>query len=340
MSARRELKPGPADPRTRRPQPFVGVHCETVATGTLLRATGCELSEPMLFGLGEALGFVFLNLASLPMPFLGGRSKPFALTQAACTNLGVVLHAEETSSKKKAWDSLERHLGESRPVGLQLDCFHLPYFERPPHFAGHFVAALRLLGDEIEVVDTVQQGSVQRLPRQALESARHARGPMSARARAYTILAERVVDLGQAALTAIRNNAKRYLTPDFGGMGARGLAKLARSLPTWLSKARSPAEDLLLAADLMERAGTGGGLFRNLYRDFLDEAAVSVAPKAKILTAARDGFARSSGHWTAIAELLARCARDGQVQHLVAASELCRAIAEEEVAAMTILARV
>ena len=55
---------------------FIGVHCETVATGTLLGAIGCELSEPMLFGLGEALGFVFLNLANFPLPFLGGRSKP------------------------------------------------------------------------------------------------------------------------------------------------------------------------------------------------------------------------------------------------------------------------
>ena len=135
---------------------FIGVHCETVATGTLLGAIGCELSEPMLFGLGEALGFVSLNLANFPLPFLGGRSKPFALTEAACANLGVVLHADETSSKTKAWGSLAKHLGESRPVGLQVDCFYLPYFERPPHFAGHFVAALRLVDDDVEVVDTVQ----------------------------------------------------------------------------------------------------------------------------------------------------------------------------------------
>jgi hypothetical protein len=67
-----------------------------------------------------------------------------------------VLHADETSSKTKAWGSLAKHLGESRPVGLQVDCFYLPYFERPPHFAGHFVAALRLVDDDVEVVDTVQ----------------------------------------------------------------------------------------------------------------------------------------------------------------------------------------
>lgn len=320
-------------------QPFIGVHCETVATGTLLRAIGCELSEPMLFGLGEALGFVFLNLTSLPLPFLGGRSKPFALTEAACANLGVVLHAEETSSKKKAWNSLEKQLSEARLAGLQLDCFYLPYFERPPHFAGHFVAALRILGDEVEVVDTIQQGSVQRVPRQALESARHVGGPMSAKARMYTLRGDSERDLGQVALTAIRNNAKRYLTPSFGGMGALGLAKLARSLPTWLSKATSSAEDLRLASDLMERAGTGGALFRNLYRDFLDEAAEVAPKKARVLSAARGHVARSAAHWTAMADMLVQCARDGRVQHLIAASELCRAIAEEEVDAMTILAR-
>jgi hypothetical protein len=38
-----------------RARPFSGVHCETVATGTLLRAAGFEVSEPMLFGLGEGL---------------------------------------------------------------------------------------------------------------------------------------------------------------------------------------------------------------------------------------------------------------------------------------------
>jgi hypothetical protein len=32
---------------------FEGQHCETTATGTLLKQLDIELSEPMLFGLGE-----------------------------------------------------------------------------------------------------------------------------------------------------------------------------------------------------------------------------------------------------------------------------------------------
>jgi hypothetical protein len=40
-------------------KPFEGQHCETTATGTLLRQLDIELSEPMLFGLGQGLGFIF-----------------------------------------------------------------------------------------------------------------------------------------------------------------------------------------------------------------------------------------------------------------------------------------
>ncbi len=34
---------------------------ETTATGSLLKQIGIELSEPMLFGIGEGLGFIFWN---------------------------------------------------------------------------------------------------------------------------------------------------------------------------------------------------------------------------------------------------------------------------------------
>ena len=37
-------------------KPYRGQHCETTATGTLLRQIGFELSEPMLFGIGKAQG--------------------------------------------------------------------------------------------------------------------------------------------------------------------------------------------------------------------------------------------------------------------------------------------
>lgn len=39
----------------------------------------------------------------------------------------------------------------------------------------------------------------------------------------------------------------------------------------WPSRSSNLEHDLCLTALLMERSGTGGALFRNLYRDFLKE---------------------------------------------------------------------
>lgn len=318
--------------------PFVGVHCETVATGTLLNALGCELSEPLLLGLGQAFGFVYLNLSSLPFGLIGGRNKPFALTGNACGHLGLDCRESQTSSVAKAWRQLEQDLAAGHPVGLQLDCFHLPYFANAPHFAGHFVAVTGLDDDRAEVVDTVQQGTRQQVPRTALQAARHAGGPMSAKARSYTITGEVTADLGVAALAAMRATASAYLAPDFGGMGAPGLAKLATAMPGWLGRSATPGEDLHLAADLIERAGTGGALFRTLYRDFLAEAAELVPGRADQILQARDRIAASAQLWTTIAHLLDQCAVDGSPAHLRQAASLCRPIADEEVAAMRVLA--
>lgn len=318
---------------------YAGVHCETVATGTLLLADGYEFSEPMLFGLGEGLGFVFLNLSSLPLPFLGGRIRPFDLTRNICRNLGVECIDVETTSKSKARAQLESKLQVGTPVGLQLDCYYLPYFHQAPHFAGHFVAALRMAVDEVVVADTIQQGSVQQVSRSALEQARFARGPMASKARSYTMRGGPTRELGDALRVALRNNAKSYLSPAFSGMGSLGISKLAKSLPQWLQKSKSPPDDLQLAALLMEKAGTGGALFRRLYRDFLDEAATHLPRQAPMLRVSRDEMAQAAQSWTGIANLLNQAAADGQMQHLIEAAALCHAISALEVSAMRRLAQ-
>jgi hypothetical protein len=320
-------------------RPFVGQHCETVATGTLLTAAGVELSEPMLFGLGEGIGFIFIKLSSLPLPFVGGRAKPFALTEALCKNLGLRCKTIETTSRLKAWMALEEPLRVGQPVGLQLDCFHLDYFSRPVHFAGHFVAAHGFDEREVLLVDTVAQGSLQRCARANLEKARFARGPMAAKARAWTILApdrKASFDAGlpTALRKAIRANALAYLSPAFKGASHLGILKLAESLPRWLELAKRPQQDLELAALLMERAGTGGSLFRNFYRDFLAEAREHLPGVHAKLSAAQRLFAESAGEWGAIAALIDSSARTLSAAPLHDAAERCRRVAAIEVAAM------
>lgn len=320
-------------------QPFVGQHCETVATGTLLTAAGLKFSEPMLFGLGEGLGFVFINLGSLPLPFVGGRSKPFALTVALCGNLGLKCHAVETASKSKAWATLEGPIRAGSPVGLQLDCYHLEYFSRPVHFAGHFVAAHGFDDREVLLVDTAQQGSSQRTSRDNLEKARFAKGPMAAKARAWTIAPpDRAPALEVALRKAIHANARQYLTPPFKGASHLGILKLADSLPGWLESAKAPAEDLAFSAMLMERAGTGGAVFRNFYRDFLVEACDHLGGARSKLMKAHGLFADSAREWTAIAASIETSGRTGEAVPLHDAAQRCRRVADIEVTAMRLLA--
>jgi len=325
---------------TSRFAPFVGQHCETVTTGTLLNAVGIGLSEPMLFGLGEGLGFITLNLKSLPLPFVGGRSRPFALTQALCANLGIQCRARESSSKTNAWKTLATSLEAGTPVGLQVDCFHLPYFTQAVHFAGHFVAAYGVERDEVLLVDTQQQGTLQRVPRAALEAARFARGPMAAKARAWTLEPGRKKpNLAAAIRKAIRANARAYLAPPFSGASYRGIEKLADSLPAWAQSARNPTEDFALASLMMERAGTGGALFRNFYRDFLEESREHLPRARPVLDTGRGLFAEAAVAWSEVARLIGAAARSAETA-LAEASALCRRIAVFEVDAMRALAKI
>jgi hypothetical protein len=104
---------------------------------------------------------------------------------------------------------------------------------------------------------------------------------------------------------------------------------------TCSERADSPA----VQPPLSLRAGTGGALFRNLYRDFLTEAADLVPSKANSITKARDEVARSAELWTSVACLLDHCAADGRARHLVEAALLCQPIAEHEVSAMQSLSQ-
>lgn len=317
--------------------PFVGQHCETVATGSLLGAAGVKLSEPMMFGLGEGLGFIYINLSSLPLPFVGGRTKPFALTTALCANLGAECQAIETTSKAKAWSSLEGPLTRGQPVGLQLDCYHLDYFSKPVHFAGHFVAAYGFDAKDVMLVDTAQQGSTQKASRKNLEAARFEKGPMAAKARSWTIGApKKPRDLREVTRKAIRANAREYLSPPFKGASYLGIGKLADSLPSWLEIAKNPAADLPLAALLMEKAGTGGSLFRNFYRDFLAEAQEHLGAKPA-LARAHAAFAESANEWAAVASGIESAGRAGEAKLLQDAATRCRRIATLEVDAMKAL---
>ncbi|WP_217196541.1 BtrH N-terminal domain-containing protein [Streptomyces buecherae] len=311
-------------------------HCETTTLGVLLRHEGLELSEPMLFGLGSGLGFVYWDSKAMDFPFLGGRVKPFELTRNLAAALGLELVVGETTSPRKAWQNVAASIDAGRPVGLQLDSYHLDYFRTKVHFAGHVVAMYGYDAQDAYLVDTAPQGGAVSTSLAGLAKARAERGPMAARHRSFTLTAPRDLAPPQDRIVpAIRACAHAFLNPPIANLGYRGIEKAAKQVPKWLQRGGHPHEDLARAAALMEKAGTGGALFRNLYWDFLAECAQYV--DSGHLRTGHGLYAEAAALWTRVAALIATAGESGDERSLVEAGSLLRELSRVERDAMRAL---
>jgi hypothetical protein len=316
---------------------FDGVHCETTATGTLLRQLRIELSEPMLFGLGEGLGYIFWNMRSMDFPFIGGRVKPDQLTQNIARNLHLELVVKETSSAQKAWNDIKALIDDGQSVGLKLDCFYLDYFSQPIHFAGHYVAMYGYDNQSAYLVDTNQQGGLVKTSLKSLSLARAAKGPMASRNLHFTLhQSSRSPDLKQSVLQAIRSNATDYINPPITNIGYKGVAKTATEIVKWFKNSRNIADEFRTTAMLMEKAGTGGALFRNLFRDFLHESFELL--KLDQLNEGYEAFAEIAGYWNEVSALFERAAETENFAYIQQSADILRTIAEKERKTMEMLA--
>ncbi|MGI5285765.1 BtrH N-terminal domain-containing protein [Nonomuraea polychroma] len=311
-------------------------HCETTALGVLLRHEGLDLSEPMLFGLGSGLSFIYWDAKSMEFPFLGGRVKPFDLTRNLAARLGLTLLIEETTSPRKAWENVSARIDAGRPVGLQLDCYHLDYFQSKVHFGGHVVAMYGYDEHHAYLVDTAQQGGAVRTSRTTLAMARAERGPMTARNRSFSItLPAHPLSWQDQIIPAIKACADAFLAAPIANLGHRGIEKAARQVPKWLLRTDEPERDLPQAALLMEKAGTGGALFRALYRDFLGEC-TGLIDDDDLRTGHRL-YAEAAALWADVATLIAKAGERGDAAYLEQAGVALHDLSRIERDAMRVL---
>lgn len=318
--------------------PFPGQHCETTATGSLLQYLGLTLSEPLLFGIGEGLAFIYWDQRGMELPFIGGRSKPDQITVRLAANLRLDLAVHETASPRLAWEHVRAWIDQGVPVGLKLDCFYLDYFTQKIHFAGHYVALYGYDAASAYLIDTQQQGGAVNVPLDSLAQARSAKGPMSSRNRSYTLsLPDTPPDLPAVIRSAIRRNAADYLAAPIANIGARGIEKTSREITKWPARGDISAA-LHSMAVIMERGGTGGALFRNLYRDFLGESLALIADPH--LETAYGQFCQIAPRWTEVAQLIGRAAQASPEAALAEAAALLRELAGAEKAALEELARI
>jgi len=318
-------------------EPFVGQHCETTATGTLLKRIGIELSEPMLFGLGEGLGFIFWNMKTMEFPLIGGRIKTDKLTENLCRSLKLSLDIKKTSSSNKAWKNVTETLETGNAVGLKLDCYHLDYFTAKIHFAGHYVAMYGHDDDFAYLIDTDQQGSMVKTRLENLALARSSKGPMSSPNLSYSISkTNSSPEIEEVVATAIHRNAVDFINPPITNFGYKGILKTSRVIKKWFAQSYNAQEEFHTTAMLMERAGTGGSLFRNLYRDFLEESSQLLSLPA--LKRAHQEFVDIAEQWKHVADLFEQASKSGKATFVDSAAEVLAELSVRERDTMTALA--
>ena len=316
--------------------PFVGQHCETTATGSLLNQLGIELSEPMLFGLGEGLGYIYWNMKFMDFPFIGGRVKPLALSKSLAKNLNLDLEIKETTSIKKAWSNVAENIQNGKAVGLQLDCYHLDYFKNKIHFAGHFVAMYGYDDEFSYLNDTKQQGGMVKTTLDNLEKARNEKGPMSAKNLMYVLTKnDKSFDIKKSIETAISNNVNEYLNPPIKNIGYKGILKTSVEIKKWFKNSKNIEYEFSTTAMLMERAGTGGSLFRKMYSDFLKESYELTGKES--YEKAYLAFVEIAGLWTEVSQLFDKASQAEDVVHINKASDILVNLSEREYSAMTLL---
>lgn len=313
--------------------PFSGEHCESTTLVNLLRQRDVRLSEPMVFGLGQGLSFIYWLTKRMDVPLLGGRVKPDLITANLASALGLDLRIRETASEKRALDDLVSQLDAGSLVGLKLDRYFLDYSSDEHHFAAHYVACTGYDADSFALVDTVEFGQ-RATSRASLAKARSFKGPMSSRNMSFTIhrgAAERppVKDL---IAPAVRATADAFLAPPIGNIGFPGVQKTSRVMVDWLDSLASPAEALSRIGSGMEHGGTGGGLFRTMWARFLDEAAQLTGDGGYQQCAVR--YYDISKKWTEVAALIKEAGSSLSRATLVRAARIVAELAGEERDAM------
>lgn len=280
-----------------------GEHCESTALVNMLRNRGIDVSEPLVFGLGHGISFLYWHSKQMPAPFLGGRVKPDHLMRNAVRALAVELLETETTSQAKAERELLAALDAGEVVGLKLDRFHLDYAQDSFHFAAHYLACIGYAQGTYTVVETNGLG-VRSTSRESLAGARAAKGPMSSRSLAFRLGRSDFDPGGLAAACreAVAATAHEFLDPPITNMGHKGFHKAAKAVRGWCDTLEDPTAAFGFLAHTIEDGGTGGGFFRTLWAEFLDEAAELAGEPA--FASAADTYRGLSARWTGVAELL------------------------------------
>ncbi len=289
---------------------LAGVNCITTALRNIVNFYGYRYPEPRIFGIAEGLGFQFRIIDGQDEPYLGGSGT--RMVESFCRNLHLEFEEREFDSDDAAWDDLTFHIDAQIPLIVQVDLFHLPYFESKTHFAGHRVIPVGYDNDDVFLADTGYL-RIQKCPIPKFREARRSTfPPFSHSQRRWRIapFTERpfVDEMVTKALFNLREKFENHVP----GYNLLQIYDLRDHLKDY----RNPA----MLHQQIEKAGTGGGLARKIFADFLDQAGqIYPRPIYELASALYDESAKL---WSRIAADAKKGVLNGAAQNLERIYEL------------------
>ena len=252
-------------------------HCENGVASNLMKFHGHDISEPMVFGLGSGLFFVYLPFVKVNhAPVISYRPLPGMIFRKMAKRLGITVIKQKFPSEASANKALLENLNNNIPTGLQVGVYNLPYFpdEYRFHFNAHNLVVYGKNGNDYLISDPVME-TVTTLTTEELDKVRFAKGAFAPKGQMYYpthIPTE--LKFEKAIVAAIKNTCSNMLAP-IPIIGVNGIKFVSREIRKWPIRHGNKKANHYLAqlVRMQEEIGTGGGGFRFIYAAFLQQAA-------------------------------------------------------------------
>ncbi|MGG5368743.1 BtrH N-terminal domain-containing protein [Enterococcus sp. AZ196] len=297
--------------------PSGGKHCITNALKQVFDYYDHPLSEAMLFGLGSGLAFTYINLANSPM--ISGRTKPIEFEEKLAERLTIKAKCRKPKNYENCLVKTIKLIQQNHPVLIYVDMPFMKYLEMAPssHFGGHAVV---LFGFDEEkrlfyVSDRDNSDYPIRTPRgeiasdyhlvsyQEIEQARSSSfRPFPAKNKYFEFdFSTYTEPLTTSIIAAIKDTCKSMLNPPAKLLGINGIIKFSQEILKWqhFSQDKLKIAGITNYFQISQDGGTGGGIFRKMYGEFLLEVDAILPNKGIAELAA--GFIHLGDQWDILA---------------------------------------
>jgi hypothetical protein len=334
-------------------KPRGGHHCITNSLKQIFEFNNYPISEPMLFGLGSCLSFVYINLANSPM--ISGRIKLPDSEQNIYDRIGIKIQNKSPKDYLMACNSMKDLISKGIPVMVYVDMVYLKYLNlySGSHFGGHSIVVFGFDDNEgcFYVSDRdnndwgihTPKGKIaadfHKVSYGEMEKARNSSFrpfPANSKWLNFDFTESKAID-HSVICDSILICTNNMLDAPANLLGINGIRKFANEIKKWKAfdtnklKLAGITNHFMISAD----GGTGGGAFRKMYGDFLIESSAIINNKE--LADCGSSFLHIGKLWDSIGFEMMNIFNTGNVSIIDKLNGLILNIADMEEKELTIL---